>query len=253
MAQLSKQLSLPCAHAALCLVVRPRQGPSQLPVPATVGGSLPQQPATCRLPPLCIGAGAGLASWVLDLCRAGRRRLGLSTGTSTGTAAACCPAAPGPVWTASSQGQPVLLVALLSVSLLQAGAEYVCESTGVFTDMAKASAHLQGGAKKVSTLVHLAVPAYACASGRAGVRLCIWPWPWPVQLLCVGEPTLCLCPGPVGGLSLPSPPHRARASPAAPAPAVLCPAAPPPIHPPTYHPPPRRSSSPPPPRAPPCL
>ncbi len=32
---------------------------------------------------------------------------------------------------------------------LQSGAEYVCESTGVFIDTAKASAHLKGGAKKV--------------------------------------------------------------------------------------------------------
>jgi glyceraldehyde 3-phosphate dehydrogenase len=32
----------------------------------------------------------------------------------------------------------------------EAGAEYVCESTGVFTDIAKASAHFTGGAKKVS-------------------------------------------------------------------------------------------------------
>lgn len=31
----------------------------------------------------------------------------------------------------------------------EAGAEYIAEATGVFTDMAKASLHLQGGAKKV--------------------------------------------------------------------------------------------------------
>ena len=31
----------------------------------------------------------------------------------------------------------------------EAGADYVCESTGVYTDKAKASAHLSGGAKKV--------------------------------------------------------------------------------------------------------
>lgn len=37
----------------------------------------------------------------------------------------------------------------------EAGAEYVCESTGIFTDQDKAAVHLQGGAKKVGALLVL--------------------------------------------------------------------------------------------------
>jgi glyceraldehyde 3-phosphate dehydrogenase len=35
----------------------------------------------------------------------------------------------------------------------EAGAEYVCESTGLFTDLGKAAVHLQGGAKKVCVIL----------------------------------------------------------------------------------------------------
>lgn len=39
----------------------------------------------------------------------------------------------------------------------EAGAEYICESTGVYTDKDKAAAHLSGGAKKVGPCVDAAV------------------------------------------------------------------------------------------------
>ena len=45
----------------------------------------------------------------------------------------------------------------------EAGADYVCESTGVYTDKEKAAAHLSGGAKKVS---HAAKAADKQGAGR---------------------------------------------------------------------------------------